>query len=149
MPGYGIDEGGVLLRWSWTLERLATSHEYWLATSWPGHSPHVLPVWAVWHEEALWFSTGGSSRKARNLAAEPSATLTTENPREPVVVEGRVERVEDRERIASFVHAYEAKYGSAGGIEFFLANACFRLVPTMAFGMVETDFTGSPTRWTF
>jgi hypothetical protein len=149
MPGYGIDEGGALLPWSWAVERLTTSHDYWLATNWPGHSPHVVPVWAVWHHDALWFSTGGTSRKARNLAADPRATITTEDPREPVVVDGRVERVDDHARVAAFVGPYEAKYGPSGGLEFFLANACFRLAPGVAFAMIEADFTGTPTRWTF
>ncbi len=28
-------------------------------------------------------------------------------------------------------------------------NATFRLRPTWAFGLSESDFTGSPTRWRF
>jgi hypothetical protein len=149
MPGYGIDEAGDLLPWTWALERLTTSHDYWLATIRDGRPPHLLPVWAVWHDDALWFSAGGGSRKARNLEAAPLATLATEDPREPVVVEGTVERVDDHDRIVDFATPYEAKYGTTYGLDFFLANACFRLEPRWAFGLVEADFTGTPTRWVF
>jgi hypothetical protein len=62
MPGYGMqraDEGTGLLPWSWAVERLTASHDYWLATTWLGKgSPHVMPVWGVWWEDALWFSSG-------------------------------------------------------------------------------------------
>ena len=149
MPGYGVAEDGELLPWSWALERLTTSHAYWLATLRAAGSPHVLPVWAVWHDDALWFSAGTDARKTRNLTARPLATATTDDAREPVVVEGAVERVTDVDRIAAFVTPYEAKYGESPGLDFFVANACFRLVPTVAFGLVESAFLDTPTRWRF
>src|SRR5919197_5155641 len=96
MPGYGIvgpDSGTGLLSWSWAEERLRTSRNYWLATHWPDGRPHVMPVWAIWHDGALWFSSSRSSRKARNLAADPRCVLTTENALQPVVVEGSAELI--------------------------------------------------------
>ena len=81
MPGYGIvgaDEGIGLLPWSWAEERLLQSKNFWLATRWPDGRPHVMPVWAIWHAGALWFSSSRQSRKARNLAADPRCVLTTE-----------------------------------------------------------------------
>ena len=74
MPGYGVqpaDEGTGLLPWSWAVERLTASHDYWLATTWPDGRPHVMPVWGVWWQDALWFSCGLRSRKARNIGARP------------------------------------------------------------------------------
>lgn len=90
MPDYGIkqsDEG--LLPWSWAEERLTTSRNYWVTTLWPDGRPHSMPVWGVWDGEALWFSSGRRSRKARNLAADPRCVVTTENADEPVVVRPR------------------------------------------------------------
>lgn len=151
MPGYGTlgpDEGSGLLPWSWALERLTGSHDYWLATVSPDGLPHVMPVWAVWLEAALWFSSSHGSRKARNLAERPLAALTTEAPLEPVVAQGPVERVGDA-GVASFVDAVNAKYGTAYDLGFFAGSSCFRLTPRVVFGLDSADFTGSPTRWLF
>ena len=86
MPGYGISatEDG-LLEWAWAAERLIASHDFWLATVRPDGRPHVMPVWAVWRDDALWFTTAARSIKARNLAEEPRCSLTTDNALEPVV----------------------------------------------------------------
>jgi hypothetical protein len=100
MPDYGIARpaaGSGLLPWSWAVERLERSHDYWVATIHPDGRPNVTPVWGVW---AL------------------------------------IERI-------------NAKYGGGLTVDFLLGNATYRLRPSWAPGMVETDFTGSPTRWTF
>ena len=94
MPGYGIvgpDDGVGLLPWAWAEERLTTSRNFWLSTRWPDGRPHVMPVWAIWNEGALWFSSSKQSRKARNLAADPRCVLTTEDSMNPVVLEGAAE----------------------------------------------------------
>lgn len=154
MPGYGVrdpDQGTGLLPWSWARERIERSHDYWVATTWPDGRPHVMPVWGVWMDDALWFSCSRASRKARNLAAQPTCSIATDNAYEPVVIEGRAELVGDLETIRRFVGAVNDKYRTAYGIDFFTraSNACFRVRPSWAFGLMESDFTGSPTRWTF
>jgi PPOX class probable F420-dependent enzyme len=151
MPGYGVreaDQGTGLLPWSWAVERLESSHDYWVATSQPDGRPHITPVWGAWHADALWFSCSNGSRKARNLDRDPRCTATTDNAQEPVVVEARAERVDHGEAVAEFVAAVNRKYEVDYPVEFYLENALFRLVPFRAFGLSESDFTGSPTRWT-
>ena len=154
MPGYGIRgpaEGTGLLPWSWAIDRLATSHDYWVATTWAGRPPHVMPVWGVWLDNAIWFSSGLRSRKARNLAADARCTVATDDAVDPVVVQGVAERVTDRAGILSFVDAVNEKYDTSYGLDFFdpELNAAYRVDPTWAFGLVQEDFGGSPTRWTF
>jgi len=152
MPGYGIldERGGTgLLPWSWASERLATSHDYWLATVRPDGRPHVTPVWGVWDGEAVWFSSSGGSRKARNLAANPHATITTDDALDDHRLEGEVRRVTALEPITAFTDRMNRKYESDYGVDFFTTNACFRLRPTRVFGLTEADFVGSPTRWVF
>ena len=152
MPGYGTlgpHEGTGLLPWSWALERLTGSHDYWLATVSPDGLPHVMPVWAVWLEGALWFSSSDGSRKARNLAERALAALTTEAPLEPVVAQGPVEKVGDDAGRASFIDAVNAKYGTTYDAAFFAGSTCFRLRPQVVFGLDSSDFAGSPTRWRF
>jgi PPOX class probable F420-dependent enzyme len=154
MPGYGTldaHQGTGLLPWSWARERLERSHDYWVATVRPDGRPHVMPVWGVWSDQALWFSSSRRSRKARNLDVNPSCAITTDNALEPVVIEGEAVLVEDPAAIADFVAQVNAKYGTDYSIDFFRApsNACYRVRPVWAFGLAEADFTGSPTRWIF
>ena len=100
MPGYGIsdsDEG--LLPFSWAEERLSEALRYWVVTSSPDGAPHVMPVWGVWLDRCLWFSTGGRSRKARNLRADPRCIVHTDGE-DPVIVHGTAEIVTDPEALA-------------------------------------------------
>ena len=152
MPGYGIAgpyEGQGLLPWSWAEERLIQSHDYWLATVRPGGAPHVMPVWGVWDQGAAWFSSSPQSRKTRNIGADPRAVITTDNPLQPVVVEGVVEVVEDSSALERFTGEVNAKYRTDISVEFFSENSCFRLEPRRVFSLDEADFTGTPTRWDF
>jgi PPOX class probable F420-dependent enzyme len=154
MPGYGIvgpREGSGLLPWSWGQQRLTESHDYWVATTWPDGRPHVMPVWAVWDGDALWFSSSLRARKARNLLRDPRCTITTDNPLEPVVVEGRADLLPAGPQREYFLDRMNTKYETSYSIDFVdpATNAVFRVVPKWAFGLVEADFQGSPTRWQF
>src|SRR2546427_7283966 len=126
MPGYGLldaQQGSGLLPWSWAVERLEHSHDYWVATTRPDGRPHVMPVRGVWMDNAY----------------------------EPVVIEGEATLIDDRAPISAFVAALNRKYQTDYAVDFFnpTENACFRVPPTWAFGLTEADFTGTPTRWTF
>ncbi|HKV30843.1 MAG TPA: pyridoxamine 5'-phosphate oxidase family protein [Candidatus Dormibacteraeota bacterium] len=154
MPGYGLlnaAQGTGLLPWSWAVERLTRSHDYWVATVRPDGRPHVMPVWGIWMDDALWFSSSRSSRKARNLAANAHCTITTDNAYEPVVIEGEAALIDELAAIGAFVSELNGKYQTDYSIDFFnpTDNACFRIRPAWAFGLIESDFTGTPTRWTF
>ena len=152
MPSYGVlspGEGTGLLPWSWAEERLRSSHDYWLATVWPAGRPHVMPVWGVWMAGALAFSTSPSSRKARNLTARADVVVTTENPRQPVVLEGAAELVTDEGAVVEFAALSNAKYETDYPIDFYLDNLVYRAIPARVIGLDDDDFTGSPTRWVF
>jgi PPOX class probable F420-dependent enzyme len=150
MPGYGIQgptEGTGLLPWSWAIERLTASHDYWVATVDADGQPAVMPVWGAWIDEAVWFSSAPKSRRVRNLARDPRCTITTDNPLEPVVVEGRAERMDDHAAVEAFTATINPKYNEEIPVEFFAENALFRVPPTVAYGLTEADFTGTPTKW--
>lgn len=154
MPGYGIlgpTEGTGLLPWEWAAERLTRSHDYWVATIWPDGRPHVMPVWGVWLDGGLWFSSGIRSRKARNISADRRCVVTTDDALQPVVLEGLAEIMSTRREIAMFLEASNAKYATDYGIDFLdpAVNATIRIRPTWAMGLDESDFIGSPTRWRF
>jgi len=152
MPGYGVQassKGTGLLPWSWAVDRLTACRHYWLATVGPDGSPHLMPVWGLWHDDALWFSSSPGSRKARNLRRDPRATATTDDATEPVVIQGEVTVVREEPVIRRFAALVNAKYEAHDPPEFYLANAVFRLTPVVVIGLTAEDFTGSPTRWTF
>jgi hypothetical protein len=154
MPGYGIQsaqQGSGLLPWSWAEEQLTRSRNFWLVTHWPDGRSHAMPVWAVWHAGALWFSSSRMSRKARNLAADARCVLTTEDPANPVVVEGEAELLTERADLELLLSLENAKYETSYGMEMLdpAENSAFRVRPRWAFGLRTDDFTGSPTRWTF
>lgn len=154
MPGYGLrgpQEGTGLLTWAWAEQQLKDSRNFWLATHWPDGRPHVMPVWAVWLDGAVWFSCSNASRKSRNLAHDPRCTVTTENASSPVVVDGTASLVTDMAALRALLDAENAKYGTNYGIEMLdpASNSAFRVQPYWAFALVADDFTGSPTRWTF
>jgi hypothetical protein len=154
MPGYGTKgptEGRGLLPWSWAVERLARSHDYWVATVRPDGRPHLMPVWAVWVDGALWWSSSLGSSKARNLAVDGRCSIATDNAWEPVVLEGTAERVTDPDALARFIGLENEKYETDYGVDFLdpSVNATFRVEPSWVFSLTEDDFEGSPTRWLF
>ena len=151
MPGYGIvgeAEGSGLLDWEWAAERLGQSRHYWLSSVRPDGRPHAMPVWGVYLDGQVWFSTGPRSRKATNIAVNPAVVVSTEDAFTPVVVEGDATEVVARDDVAAFAAAMDAKYDSDFGVDFYAANRTFAIAPIRVFGIDGNDFTGSPTRWT-
>jgi PPOX class probable F420-dependent enzyme len=154
MPGYGIvgaDEGSGLLPWSWALERVNAARNYWVATVRPDGHPHAMPVWAVWDENKLWFSSSLRSRKIRNLVANPHCVVTTEDAADPVVIEGTAEVVTDMKTIKRFLDRSNEKYQVSYTVDFLdpAVNATVSVQPRWVFGLRHDDFSGSPTRWVF
>jgi len=154
MPGYGVlgpHEGTGLLPWPDAERRLAASHDYWLASTWPDGRPHVMPVWGVWDGAGLWFSSSRRSRKIANLERNPRCVMTTDDALDPVIIEGMAEVVTDGGGIRRFLARLNDKYGTDYAVDFLdpAVNATVRLTPRTAFALLQSDFTGSPTRWTF
>jgi hypothetical protein len=113
MPEYGIApaSGGLgLLPWSWAGGQLSAARKYWLATSRESGAPHAMPVRGVWIEDISYFSTGGRSRKARNLAAEPRCVLCPELRDATLVLEGTATKQNPRRLPRAVFKSYAAKY---------------------------------------
>jgi hypothetical protein len=149
MPGYGIAgpaEGLGLLPWSWAEERLVSSYRYWVISTGGRPYAHAMPVWGVWFACAFWFSTGGQSRKTRNLYADPRCTLHTDTV-DPVVVEGLAAEAPAGDRLDEVIDSYKVKYPMEPPD--LAENPVFVVTPERAFGLVEAEFTTSPTRWIF
>ncbi|MET8676652.1 pyridoxamine 5'-phosphate oxidase family protein [Streptomyces sp. NPDC004647] len=143
---------GELLPWKWALDRLVAARTYWIATTRPDGRPHSRPVWAVWLEDGLWFSTGSLAR--HNLAAQPALTVHLDDGDRPVIVEGTAEPVTGASAPARFIAAYNLKYDwdiaatdegvadSSGAL-----GPAFHVRPRLVFGW-DADMRAA-TRWRF
>ncbi|MGP3953597.1 pyridoxamine 5'-phosphate oxidase family protein [Streptomyces sp. 7N604] len=143
---------GELLPWQWALDRLIAARTYWIATTRPGGRPHTRPIWAVWLEDGLWFSTGSLAR--HNLRGNPEVTVHLEDGDRPVIVEGMAEAVAGAGPLTAFLAAYNAKYdwdlvaaGEGVADSSGAAGPVFRLRPRVVFGW--DDEMRAPTRWRF
>jgi general stress protein 26 len=148
MPGYGLPKGKRgLLPWRWAEQRLKKSHNYWIITARPNGAPHAMPVWGIWVDSVFYFSTGRTSRKAKNLAKNKHCVVCSELAHEAVIVEGIAKEVKDAKLIQRLGVPYHAKYKpwkldpAMGSI--------YAVPPRVVFGMYEKKFATSATRWTF
>lgn len=69
------------------LERLQSEQNIWLATARPDGRPHLVPIWFVWVDEVFYICTENQSIKARNLRANPRASVSLESGVQPIVAE--------------------------------------------------------------
>jgi nitroimidazol reductase NimA-like FMN-containing flavoprotein (pyridoxamine 5'-phosphate oxidase superfamily) len=155
-------DDAVPTEWERGRRTLREAEIYWLSSVRPDGRPHVTPLLAIWLDGALYFCTGESERKARNLALNPHCILTTgRNTLDGVdiVVEGEAAQVSDRAEMAQVADTFESKYGahftSPEGNWFGLGDSIrrggvlvFRVAPSTAFGFGKGT-TSSQTRWRF
>jgi PPOX class probable F420-dependent enzyme len=148
--GYGIhagDEG--LVRWSDVESKLEQSRNYWIGSTRPDGSPHAMPVWGLWLDGSLYFSSGSTSRKTRNLAVDPRIVVHLESGDDVVVVEGVAQRVTDREELRRIADVYSAKYDFTFDPTGPGDYPVFRVRPQRAYAWLERDFPATATRFEF
>jgi PPOX class probable F420-dependent enzyme len=85
-----------------------------LATVRADGRPHVAPVWYDVDESgALLFNTGADTVKGRNLARDGRAAICIDDDRPPfsfVMLEGRVEIVEDLDQVRKWAERIGGRY---------------------------------------
>jgi general stress protein 26 len=148
MPGYGVVDahgGKGLLPWSWAVDLLSKARNYWFVTTRPDGRPHAMPVWGVWLASRFYFSTGGQSRKAKNIAANPRCVVGLDRDLDAVVVEGLAGLVAGVKLRQQFIDAYAVKYDwDMTGFE----EPVFVVRPLVVFGFAE-GLEETATRWIF
>jgi nitroimidazol reductase NimA-like FMN-containing flavoprotein (pyridoxamine 5'-phosphate oxidase superfamily) len=153
----------VATEWATARGELRDAQLYWLSTVRPDGRPHVTPLLGVWLDGALYFCTGATERKARNLTQNPRCVLTTgRNTLDDgvdLVVEGEAVEVSDEAELRIVADAYESKYGprvtAPEGTWFGLGDTIrggnalvYRVAPSTAFGFGKGN-RFSQTRWSF
>jgi hypothetical protein len=160
--------------WSKAEKILEEAQIFWLSTVRPADSnrdgnrdgdgseqsrPHVTPLIAVWLEGALYFCTGESERKAKNITHNANCVLTTGCNRFEgfdVVIEGKAINISDEAKLKRIADRYLQKYGEEWRFEVrdgaFIGDGnralVFEVAPIMAFGFGK-DNPFSQTRWRF
>jgi pyridoxine/pyridoxamine 5'-phosphate oxidase len=131
-----------LLSWTWVEERLTGAWNFWLCTSSPEYGPHARPVWGLWCDVGLLFTTSPTSRKARDFTADPRVSVHAELEREVVVVDGVV--VESLPSTAE-VDGYVAKYGWRPPE----GQRWFAVQPLRAYASIEASHPAQATSFDF
>jgi hypothetical protein len=110
-----------------------------------------MPVWGMWDDSALWFTSSAGSRKVRNLTADPRCCVTTEDASDPVIIEGIARIATEEAMLQRVLDLMNAKYRTDYGLDFLdpATNATIGVRPRRVFSLRAGDFTGSPTRWVF
>jgi hypothetical protein len=148
--------------WAEARERLEKAEVYWLSTVRPGGRPHVTPLVSIWLDGALYFASGPSERKAKNLARNPHCVITTgRNVLDGLVlvIEGDAAVVSEEAKLRRVADRYASKYDppfhftvrdgafygedGEGG-----AAVVYQVTPTKAFGFGKGE-SFSQTRWRF
>ena len=153
-------DGATATPWAEARERLEKAEVYWLSTVRPDGRPHVTPMVAVWMDGALYFCTGGTERKAQNLAQNSHCIITTGcnalAEGLDLVVEGDAAVVRDKAALQRVADKYAAKYDrpfnfEAGDFAAYGeggAAVVYEVMPTKAFGYGRGE-RFSATRWRF
>jgi hypothetical protein len=81
----------------------------WLATSRPNARPHVAGVVGLWLDETLYFVSGPSTRKARNLAADARCSFAISLPDIDLVLDGSASRVTDAATLTRVSEAFTVR----------------------------------------
>jgi len=147
-------------QWEYGLRQLTDAQIYWICTLRADVRPHVTPLMAVWRRDALYFCTGPTEQKAKNLARNAHCALITgcNTMAEglDVVVEGDARRVTDESVLRELATEWESKYGSDwhyevrnGAFHHAAAEAwVYEVRPTTVFGFAKGTHA-SQTRWRF
>jgi hypothetical protein len=150
---FGGEIEAVPLPWTWAVDRLTAARHYWIATTRADGRPHARPVWGVWVDGSVCFSTG--SIAARNLTRSPEISVHVEDERgEAVIVEGTAAPVDDVARLGRVLDAYNPKYRCALAADS-LPGPFYAVAPRVVFGWVSDPsgadagaaFHGTATRW--
>jgi hypothetical protein len=93
------------------------------------------------------FSTDPNSVTGRNLAAGSPLSVHLESGDEVAILEGDTGPVEDRDLLARFADAYEAKYDIRVDVEH-RSTPVLALRPKVVLSWEESNYPETATRWT-
>jgi nitroimidazol reductase NimA-like FMN-containing flavoprotein (pyridoxamine 5'-phosphate oxidase superfamily) len=157
-PRYS-DDGATAPEWAEARERLESAELFWVTTVRSDSRPHITPLLALWLDDALYFCTGPTEQKAKNIAGNPHCILMTGcnalHEGTDLVVEGDATKVSDDAKLRRIADAYVSKYGEEwrfevgdGAFHHGPGEAwVFEVAPVTAYTFAKGEY--SHTRWRF
>jgi general stress protein 26 len=99
--------------WGETRQVLETADLFWISTVRADGRPHVTPLVAVWHDDAIYFTATETAQKTVNLRANPHVILTTGYNQKAgltVVVEGDAVQITDQDMLERLASVWATKW---------------------------------------
>ena len=145
---YGLKPRKQYLPWAHVRERLAGSYNYWICTTRPDGRPHSIPVWGFFFDDTLYFGTGRSTRKARNLVHNPALSIHLESGDDVVILEGTAKEVanSDKPTLAKLDSASREKY-KMPLMTIPNETVLYAVRPRVVLAWTERGFPKDATRW--
>src|SRR6478672_4833973 len=84
----------------------APDHRSWLATTNPDGTPHLTGLGPLWVSGLFYFTTGETTRKARNLTRDPRCTLAVSSVEFDLAVNGNAALVDDPDVVAEMARRW-------------------------------------------
>ncbi len=152
MPAdFGLKPRKSYLPWSHAVERLEKARNYWIVTATPDGTPHAMPVWGFFIDNALYWGTGRETRKWRNLARNPRVVVHLESGDDVIIVEGEAQEVleaNEPELFAKLKAASQKKYGMWMPLDP-KKHVAVRVIPRKVLAWSEQGMPDTATRWRF
>ena len=159
--------GSPALEWSRAHDLLANSPAgpdltFFLGTAQLDGRPHAAGVGALWYDGDLYFTSGPETRKSRNLAANPTCTISVSLKGIDLILEGQAKRITEKPTLEALAKLYR-NAGSGWPVEVkddaftapFSAPSAgkppwyvYRFTLHTAFGVATAEPNGA-TRWRF
>ncbi|HVL32043.1 MAG TPA: pyridoxamine 5'-phosphate oxidase family protein [Actinomycetota bacterium] len=127
-------------------ELLTANRTLRIGTVSPDGWPHVVPLWFVWHDGAIWVNNLRRSKRSRDLAAGSPVSLCVDDGEEYLelrgaVLYGRFEEATDDPSLDAVRAAFGAKYWTGATVPDLSSHVWLRMRPEKT---VSWDFRKIP-----
>ena len=144
--GMGKAKKGTM-KWANVEKQLAASRNYWICTTRKDGRAHAMPVWGFYLDGAVFFGTGRTTLKAKNIARNPNIVVHLESGDDAVILECAVEEqpLTDKE-FRKRINAISRKKYKMPLMEI-PESVLYRAKPKVVLAWREKDFPVSAARW--
>lgn len=149
-PIYGVPKHTKgLLSWDHVRERMTNAKVYWICTATRDGKPHATPVDGLWLDDGLYFGGDPSTRRNRNLDANPAVCVHLEEGYDVVILEGEAHPLgaPEREFAVRMANASNQKYGYGVSPDDYARGGSYVFRPRVVYAWKQ--FPQDMTRWEF